>query len=70
MSKIKDISKLQNKISLYTNFLNGEITQLINADYSDTIENAKYKDEKIFRFRKRVQRLNYLFDKLKEEIQK
>ena len=69
MGKFAEIEKLKkDKITPQMNFLKGEITQLLDSDYSDTIQNAKYKDEKLFRLRKRVRRLNYLYEQLTKEL--
>ena len=52
MSKFAEIENLKQRITEQRNFLVLEQEQLRKADYSDTLQNAKYKDEKLFRFSK------------------
>jgi len=63
-----EIETFKHRITAQMNYIKGEITQLIHADYSDTIQNAKFKEERLFKFRKRVYKLQFLYNSLTKEL--
>ena len=58
---------LKQKITDQRNFLVSEHSQLLRCEDYTTILEVVYKEDKLFRFSKRIRRLKYLYDKITEE---